>query len=93
MSINSWGPEQVDEFLIQIGLNYNLKPRINGECLSSCSHSMLKEFGIPLVGHRLKLLNAVYQRKRQVSKKDNVVGLYQISTRRLRSRPRPSSPN
>jgi hypothetical protein len=58
MSVDSWEPEQVNEFIAQLGLNYSLKQsNVDGNRLIIANHSMLKDYGISLVGHRLKLIS------------------------------------
>jgi hypothetical protein len=66
-AVDTWGTDQVNDFIVQLGLNYDLKPAgMDGEGLISANHTVLKDLGISIVGHRIKLLNAIYQKKKEV---------------------------
>lgn len=67
MTLENWDIDKVVEWLSLLGMEgYSdiFKTHlINGEVLLSADHEMLKELEVGSVGHRLKLLKAIYNLK------------------------------
>ena len=67
MTLENWDIDKVVEWLNSLGMEgYSdiFKTHlINGEVLLSADHEMLKELEVGSVGHRLKLLKAIYHLK------------------------------
>lgn len=63
-TVTSWEVDTVAKWITSLGLGFYANKfadnKVNGEALVYINHSDLQELGVQSVGHRLRVLNAVY---------------------------------
>lgn len=65
MSIETWSINQVSDWIEELGFEASVfkREKIDGECLVSASHEMLKELEVESFHDRIAILNQIYKQK------------------------------